>query len=425
MSALRLLPLVLSLAIAVPGQQTVRPKDVREVAKAGSAAIPKLRGFLKNPDVEVRVETVKELIEMGSRPEVLDPLIEATGDNDPEVQARATDALVNFYLPGYVRTGFASSIRRAGSTIKGKFTDTNDQVIDTYVQVRPEVVAALGKLARGGGNMEVRANAARGVGVLRGGAAVPDLIEALRSKNSLVIYESLVALQKIRDQSAAPKIAFLLRDFDEKVQIAAIETTGLLQNKEALPGLTDVLQTRARSDKVRRAALTAIAMLPDEKSRPLYTRYLQDKDDQMRAAAAEGFARLKNPADLPMLEKAWNDERKTQARLSLAFAQVMLGKTAIAEFSPLQYLINTLNSSGYRGVAYPFLVELARDPKVRAALYRPMMQGTKDEKVWLARVLARSGDKESIPHVERLSRDGDEEVAAEGLRALRALQARY
>ena len=32
----------------------------------------------------------------------------------------------------------------------------------------------------------------------------------------------------------------------------------------------------------------------------------------MRAAAAEGYARLKNPADLPMLEKAWQDEGKTR-----------------------------------------------------------------------------------------------------------------
>jgi HEAT repeat protein len=283
------------------------------------------------------------------------------------------------------------------------------------------VVAALGKLVRGGGNLDVRANAARALGILRAQPAVNDLIEALRSKDSGIIYESLVALQKIRDRSAAPRISFLLRDFDQKVQLAAIETTGLLQNKEALPGLLDVLE-RTRDNKVRRAALTAIAMLPDEKSRDLYTRYLGNKDDQLRAAAAEGYARLKNPADLPMLEKAWNEETKTHARLSLAFALAMLGKTGVAEFSPLQYLINTLNSSAYRGEAFPFLVELARQPEVRKALYQPMISGTKDEKIWLARVMARSGDKEAIPHLDQLSRDPESDVAQEGLRALRTLQ---
>ena len=75
----------------------------------------------------------------------LDPLIAATRDNDPEIQIRATDGLVNFYVPGYVRTGLSSTLRRAGNTIKGRFTDINDQVIDLYVVVRPEVIQALGQ----------------------------------------------------------------------------------------------------------------------------------------------------------------------------------------------------------------------------------------------------------------------------------------
>src|SRR5215470_16436546 len=85
-------------------QQSVRPKDVREIAKSGSSAIPRLSEFLKNPDTEVRVEAVKQITEIGTA-RSLDPLIEATRDNEPEVQIRATDGLVNFYLPGYVRTG--------------------------------------------------------------------------------------------------------------------------------------------------------------------------------------------------------------------------------------------------------------------------------------------------------------------------------
>ena len=56
--------------------------------------------------------------------------------------------------------------------------------------------------------MDVRANAARAIGVLRGKAAVPDLVEAAHSKNTDVIYESLIALQKIRDESAAPAREF-------------------------------------------------------------------------------------------------------------------------------------------------------------------------------------------------------------------------
>jgi HEAT repeat protein len=310
-----------------------------------------------------------------------------------------------------------------GTTVKGKFTDTNDQVIDPYIMVRPDVVPALGKLARGGASMEVRANAARAIGILRGKEAVPDLIEAIRTKDTNVIYESLIALQKIRDESAGPRITFLTRDLDPKVQIAAIETAGLLRNKDALPDLTDALN-RARDVKVRRAALTSIAMLPAESSRSLYSRYLQDKDEKMRAAAAEGYARLRNPADLPMIEKVWQDEGRTPARLALAFALVTLGKTETTEFSPLQYLINTLNSASYRDVAYAYLVEVARDDQVRKALYPALQSGTRDEKISLARVLGRSGDKDSIPYLQKVSNDSDAEVAQEGMRAVRNLQAR-
>jgi HEAT repeat protein len=403
-------------------QSVVRPKDVRDTAKAGSSAIPQLAEYLKSPDREVRLEAVKQIGEVGTV-RSLDPLISATKDTDPEVQIRATDGLVNFYLPGYLKTGFAGSIRRVGTDLKGKFTDTNDQVIDRYITVRPEVITALAALVSGGASMDARANAARAVGVLRGRAAVPELVDAAHSKNSGLIYESLVALEKIRDESAGPRIAFLLRDLDPKVQTTAMETVGLLQDKQALPDMIEVFN-RTRDVKVRRAALEAIAMLPAESSRALYVQYVSDKDEKLRAAAAEGFARLANPVDLPTVQKAWDEEGKTSPRLSLAFALVALGKTELSQFSPLQFLINNLNSSAFNGIAFPFLVELARNPQVRSALYGPLATGTKDEKIGLSRVLAVSGDAETIAQLQKLSNDPDADVAQAALTAVRNLQAR-
>src|SRR5258708_6302421 len=278
--------LLIRITSLLPAQIT-RPKEVRELAKGGSSVIPQLQALLKSPDLDIRVEAVKSIVEIGTQ-RSLDALIEATGDTDAEIQIRATDGLVNFYLPGYVKTGLGASLQRVGRGIKAKFTDTNDKIIDVYIQVRPEVIAALGKLARGGISMESRANSARAVGILRGHAAIPDLLDAMKSKNDAVLYESLIAIQKIHDKNVAPKLRYLLNDLDEKVQLAAIETTGLLQNKDALPDLVGALNP-AKSAKARRAALTAIAMLPADSSRQLYTKYLSDTDDAMRAAAAEGF----------------------------------------------------------------------------------------------------------------------------------------
>src|SRR5579863_6675980 len=110
------------------------PKDVRAVAKQGQNAVPTVGQYLNSASVDTRVEAVKQLIILGGR-DTIDPLIRGTRDNDPEVQIRATDGLVNYYLPGYVKTGLGSSLVRAGASIKAKFSDANDQVIDPFVMV--------------------------------------------------------------------------------------------------------------------------------------------------------------------------------------------------------------------------------------------------------------------------------------------------
>jgi HEAT repeat protein len=402
--------------------QNPTPKDVRLVAKEGQASIPKLALYLNSPSLDTRIEVVKQLTELGGR-ESLDPLIQATHDADPEMQMRAIDGLVDFYLPGYVKQGPASSLARVGASIKAKFSDTNDQVVDGFVTVRPEVIEAIGKLASGGNGMDVRESACRAIGILRGRAALPDLYEALRTKDSNVMYEALVAIRKIRDPQAGPRIVFLLRDFDERVQSTAIEDAGILQAKDGLPALRGIVAS-PRGSKDERAALTAIAMMPETSDRALLQRYLTSKDDRLRAAAVEGLARVGDPGDRAAIEKVLRDDDKMAPRLASAFALTVAGDVSLAETSPFRYLLNTLNSSSWRDTATAYLVEAARKPAVLAALKDPLATGTRDEKIQLARILAASGDSSAIPWLETASRDTDGNVAQEGLRALRTLRSR-
>jgi HEAT repeat protein len=399
-----------------------RARTARDLGKQGEDAIPKLVPSLSDADLAVRIETVKALIEIGG-PKTLDGLVRAASDNDPEIQIRATDGMVNVYLPGFIKTGLSGTLSRAGASVKGKFTDTNDQVIDSFVEVRPDVIAALGRLARGGASLESRANAARAIGVLRGRAAIPDLVEALRSKDDKLMYESLVALQKIGDPSAAPRISFLLRDLQEKIQVQALETTGLLRNQEAAPQVRDALE-HVRSVKVRRAALQALAMLADPADHAIFLQNLSDKDDLVRSAAAEGLGRLKNAMDRATLAQMFNAEHGMNPRLSSAFALVSLGELKTDRYGPLQYLMNTTNQRTWRAVASAFLIELAREQSVRQAIYGMLGMATKDEKIQLSIVLSRSGDTDSVPSLEALSRDPDPDVAAEGIRSLRTLRTR-
>jgi HEAT repeat protein len=415
----RLIPLAIVCALAASAQT---PKDVRAVAKDGQVAVPKVAEYLNSASADTRIETVKQLIALGGK-EIIDPLIRATKDVDPEVQFRATDGLVNYYLPGYVKQGLGSSVVKVGGAIRAKFSDANDQIVDPFVIVRQDVIVALGQLARTGTSLDARANACRAIGILRGDAALPDLVEALRSKDSTVMYESLAAMQKIRDPQAGPKITYLLRDLDDRVQTTAIETAGVLRSTDALPVLRGIV-AMPRNNKAERAALSAIAMMPEAKDRDLLLRELAAKDEKLRAAAAEGLGRIGNPADEPALDKAWHDEERMTPRLGAAFAVVMDGKLDLSEEAPLRYLINTLNQASYHEIAYAYLVEAARRKPVLMAIQGQLDSGSKDEKIYLARVLAASGDQSSIPYLDKVSRDSDQDVAKEGLRALRSLRAR-
>jgi HEAT repeat protein len=220
-------------------------------------------------------------------------------------------------------------------------------------------------------------------------------------------------------------LAFLLHDLNEKVQVTAIEATGLLTNHAAIDQLRDVLD-RSRNMKVKRAALTAMAQMPDPLLHGVFVTYLDHKDEGLREGAAEGLGRLKNPADAAELERAFSNENKTEPRLSVAFALVNLGHRGMGEFDPLRFLVNDLNSAAYRGVSRAYLTELARDPEVRQALYPALKETgvTKDEKTGLAEVLAASGGQDSLAPLEALSQDPDTDVSQAGLRALKNLHAR-
>src|SRR5690242_21564799 len=76
--------------ISLSAQETLRPKDVRNLAKQGSSALPRLQELLRNPDLEIRLETVKAITDVGTQGS-LAPLIQATADNDPEVQIRRSE----------------------------------------------------------------------------------------------------------------------------------------------------------------------------------------------------------------------------------------------------------------------------------------------------------------------------------------------
>jgi HEAT repeat protein len=383
---------------------------IRDAGKRDSQAIPFLTKFLKDSSSDVRDEAVKAIVNIGTQ-HSLEPLVEATHDNDPDVQMRAVDGLVNFYLPGYVtKSGVTHTFTRVSKRIKDQFSNRNDDVIGAAVSVRSDVIAALADLIGGGSSMEARTDAARAAGILRGHAALPALEKALQSKNTPLIFESLVAIQKIGDTSAGPSVGFLANDFDTQVQSTAIETLGILHTTSAAPQIRQVVN-RPRNDRVHRAALEALSMLALPEDRSVFLSYKNDKDVDLRMSALEGLGRIRDPQDYPTIEAAYNGEKDLKPRLAAAFALVNEGKVDTKEYSPLRYLIDGLNLSKGNSTSRAYLQELSRREDVRKALLPVLSKGTKEEKLGLIRALGPNADTETVTALQALTKDPDPDVS--------------
>jgi len=416
-----LLPVCLVFAQA-PVDSKDKIRLARQAAKGGPEAIAQLDPLLMDQDVEVRREAIKSLASIGTQ-HGLDLLVRSTRDGDAEIQIRAVDALVNFYLPGYISTGLSATLKRAGTALSGAFRqDENRDAVDPDTPVRPEIRAALREIVINSQDNVVRANAARALGILRDRDSVQTLIEALRSKDDRLIFESLIALQKIGDPASGPRVVFLMRDLVEKVQLAAIETGGLLKAKDAVGELRRLLESGPEK-KVRRATVLALARIADPGSRELLSGFLRDKDEEVRAGAAEGIGRIANPADFQALQSLFDGENKTVARLAQCFAVVRLGSVDMSEMAPLRYLVNNLNSRSWQGIAQPYLGELMRVEAVRNAIYPALASGTTVERSGMMMALAGCGAVDAIPQVERYVKDADIQVANAATRALRILRA--
>lgn len=396
-----------------------RIKAARSLSKSpdGFRNFALLEPLLQDESEDVRAAAVIGLIEL----RLIDAqplLVDATADLSPRVQALAVDGLVDFFVPEYVQFGRLASIRSFADGLKRRFSKPTPLIVPSYVSPSPESIQAIGAVARTGRSSETRANAARAIGILRGHQALDALLEGVRSRQSTLIRESVLAIKKLADPSVGPDLVFLLRDPDPAVREAVIQTVGQLRTREAVPGLARLVEEDQRQN-LRVEALVALAKIPENGQRRLFLRYLASKSKGFRAAAAEGLGRLDEGDDLELVKSHLSSEQSLAVKLSLAFAAVTMG-----DLTAVGALVDGLNSTAHRLVARPFLIEAARDPEVLDRLYVPLRSGSAPQRRHLAHVIAVSGTEESVFHLQALTQDSNDEVATAAIEALRILRAR-
>jgi HEAT repeat protein len=395
--------------------------EAKKLVAQGGAAFPRLLELVKDPDRKVREQAVRSMCEIGS-PQSLEPLIEATKQPDGAVQVKAMECLVNFYVPGYYQSGMKGALKKTTRSVKGKFTDTNDVVIPANIEARADVRAAVRQVLLSGADENARAKAAQTAGILRDRDALEILHNTTKDKDSELIYQSLVAIRKLGNRSSGPKVWFLLRDLDPKVRLEAIEITGLFQNREATPRLMEMYQ--ADDKRYRAPAFLAISRMADSTNAPLFEKHLADPDPELRGIAAEGLGRLARPADAERLRKIFLEERVMEPRLSQAFGAVLAGDLDEGQFSPLTYLVNTLNSAINGGIADAYLRDASNTISVRRALGNKLPTMTSPEKVAVLQILGERGQDDALAPLEYMTKDPDPVVSREALRALTLVRAR-
>jgi HEAT repeat protein len=308
--------------------------------------------------------------------------------------------------------------------MKSMFSARNDQAIDPATEVRPDVNKAISDLITQGAGVNARANAALAAGILRDHDSVPSLLQALHGKDNDLLFESLVALQKIKDPSAGPGVSFLAHDLDDRVQATALETIGLLRSSQSAPDVRAALQS-ARNIRIRRAALDALAQLGQPQDRATFQRYAEDRDVALRTSALEGLGRIREPEDFPALQKAFDEgEIDWRIHLAAAFGMVDEGKVDTGEFDPLPFLVENLANKSRADVAIAYLAELVQHENVRSAVVKMIPQMGKNQKVALCTVLAEAQTPDAAQTLNALLKDGDSDVALAASKALRTLKTR-
>lgn len=409
--------------------QTTAPSNketiqtIHELGKRDERSLPSLANYLTHEDRDVRNEAVKAIVKIDT-PRSIDPLLTAIRDRDFEIQIRAIDGIVNVYVPGYVAQGVTAVFSKGMNKVKSLFSERNDTVVDPDVTIRPDIAPALSDAIANSADMNVRANAALAAGILRAQATVPALEQGLRSKKSDVIFECLIALQKIRDTSAGPSVTFLARDLDDRVQSTALETLGVLHSAGSASDIRYAYKN-ARNIRIQRAALEALAMLGLPDDRPVFQSAADMTDAELRASALEGLGRVRDPDDYPKAQKAF-EEGNTDWRvlMSAAFAMVAEGNNSVEELSPLRYLAEGFSLRPRANVSAAYLSELVQRKDTRTALAKILTDELKDRKIGILNALSAVNAPDSIQTIQQYTTDRDKDVAFAAMRALRIAQTR-
>jgi HEAT repeat protein len=375
-------------------------------------AIPALLPLAEDPDAGVRRQLELTFEDMGDI-KVLPGLVQLSADSEPDIRGRAVHALVDLHLPR--AAGASGALTKFGNFINPWSDEYGDVVVEPDVPVDPSVVDAL-RARLTDTEDSIRRSAGRGLGVLKGSAAIPELIQTIREdRDTEVRFECVRALKKIGDPAVGDRLLPALNLDIDKVRLEVIATLGALRYRGAVADLTRVFEGAKASDRARPLALSALADIGAPDSRALFLGNKNDKDAVIRTYANEGLARLNDPSLLTVISADRLTEKNARVQVAQAFGLLRLGRKEY-----LDEMVRALDKLGTKDLAREYLIETSAAD--RPALFMARPKGLV-ARVELAETFGLMGDKGALTALAEFQGDKDPNVVQAAERAIRRINA--
>lgn len=208
-------------------------------------------------------------------------------------------------------------------------------------------------------NANVRAAAAKTLGMLQYKKAIPQLIRAL-SDEEWVCFSALEALTQLKDDSSTDAIIDLLNNPSETIRYAAIEALGIISSSKAVKYLTDHISKTVGFEKF--TTIISLARMGCVPSMPGVAEALIDmlKEDEWedKLAAIKGLVSLQVvEAIYPLVDMAGSFDLSDPESEDKLFTI----KEAIHSFGCNASLINLLNDDSVKYRGKVVVIEIAGD----------------------------------------------------------------
>ena len=375
-------------------------------------AIPALLPLAADPDASVRRE-LELTLEAMNDVRVLPGLVQLTADPEPDIRDRAVRALINLHLPR--ASGPTAALVKISNLINPASDGSSDALVEPDVPVDDTVVTAL-RARLSDPEDGIRRITARGLGILRNEAAIPELTQAAaQDRDPEVRFEAVHALRKIGNASVGERLVPMLDLNTEKVRNELITTLGLLKYRPAVPELTRVFEQAKTSERARVLALSALADIADPASQPVFLGLKADKDASIRLYANEGLARLAEGTLDTVMSGDRLIEKNVRVQTAQAFGLLRMGRQEY-----LEELVRSLGRSTTKDLAREYLLEIPL--ALRPALFSTTSKNP-TVRAELADVLGLMKDESALPALQELKRDTHGVVARNADRAVRRMTA--